>query len=408
MKTLLILAWRNLWRKKRRTFITVSSVMFAVILTIFLMSIVAGMKEQMVDSIVNYTTGHLQVQDVLYDEEPSIDYALYYGDELKDILSGYSDKIGFIVPRIRNFSLASRDYGTRGVIVTGIVPEKEDKMNNLSSRITEGRMFRNDDDFAVIGEGLAKQLDLSVGDTIVLFGGGFQGMIAAGQYTVGGIIRFSLPEQSNTVVYLPLTEAQYFFAAPNRVTNLIIMLDDITDVDILRDELSKELDEEWFAALTWEELMPDAIAAFDARDAQVKLMSMVLYIVVAFGIFGTVITMMHERMKEFGIVLSIGLQRHKLALICLLETLFMSFIGVIAGVLVGYPLIYRLYLFPIQLQGELAEVMTDMGIEPVFAFSASPEIFVRQAVTVFFVAMIIGLYPVYKVFRLDMVNASRK
>ena len=408
MKMLLILAWRNLWRKKRRTFISVSSVMFAAILAILLMSMINGMKDQFVESIVNNSTGYLQIQDVLYDEEPTLDHALEFGPEIEDLLDQFADQIDYIVPRIQGFCLASRDMGTRGVLVMGIDPEKETRMNNLGSRIIEGEMFSLDDEYAVIAEGVATQLELSLGDTIVLLGQGFQGMTAAGTFKVGGIVRFPLPEQNNTMVYLPLRQAQWFFAAPDRLTNLIIMTHDKNEVNTLAQQLQENLDEEWYAVLTWEELLPATVAAFDARDAQIKVMAWILYIVAGFGIFGTVITMMYERMREFGILLSIGLKRAQLAVICVIETIIMSLLGVIAGVIVGFPIVYNWYKNPIKLGDELGDVMIDLGIEPVMMFSIAPDIFFYQASTIFFIALVVGIYPVKKVFRLNMTQAARK
>ena len=401
------LAWRNLWRKKRRTFITVSSVMFATVLAILLMSLVSGAKNQMVDSLLRNSTGFMQIQDVLYDDEPSLDHALEFGEEVESALAAHVAEIHFIVPRIQGYCLASRETSSRGAIVTGIVPEKEDKMNNLSANITQGRMFEPEDDFAVVAEGLATQLGLGIGDTIVLLGQGFQGVTSAGQYRIGGIIRFLMPELNNAMVYLPLQEAQWFFAAPDRLTNLIIMVEDESTVPALAEKLQAGLDPEWFAVLTWEELMPDFLVAFEARDAQMKIFAWVLYIVVGFGIFGTIVTMVYERLREFGILLSIGLKRIQLATICLIETLMISFLGVTAGVVVGLPLIYSLYKRPIRLSGELADVMIDMGVEPAFSFALDPGIFFYQGMTVFLIAMFIGIYPVQKVFRMNMINASR-
>jgi len=407
MKILITLAWRNLWRKKRRTFITISSVMFATILAIFLMSMIAGMKDQMVDTIVRTSTGFLQIQDALYFDEPSMDHALELTGEVEQALEKHSGRISFTVPRIQGFSLASKELGARGALVTGILPEKEDKMNNLSSNLTEGSMFGTDDQFAVVAEGLAQQLDLAIGDTIVLLGQGFQGMTAAGKYPVGGIIRFFMPEENNVMVYLPLREAQWFFVAENRLTNLIVMTENESEADALAADLQNELDPEWYAVKTWDELMPDFLMAFEVRDAQVKIMAWVLYIVVGFGIFGTIVTMVYERLREFGILLSIGLKRTQLAIVCLMETIIISLLGVAAGIAGGFPLMFYFYLRPIQLKGELADVMIDMNFEPILAFSIAPGIFIYQAITIFFIAMVVGIYPIKKVFRLEMVSAAR-
>ncbi|TVQ06608.1 MAG: ABC transporter permease [Bacteroidetes bacterium] len=408
MYMLITLAWRNLWRKKKRTLISVSSVMFAAILAIILMSMINGMKDQFVESIVNNTTGYMQIQDVLYDEEPTIDHALEYTEEIENLLDKFSDQYNYTVPRIHGFGLASRDMGTRGVMIMGIDPEKENRMNNLSGRLVEGEMFELQDDFAVIAEGLAHQLELTLGDTIVLLGQGFQGMTAAGTFKVGGIVRFPLPEQNNAMVYLPLKEAQWFFAAPDRLTSLIIMTHTQEDAFELAAQMKQEIDTEWYAVYTWEELMPDKVAAFEARDAQIKVMAWILYIVAGFGIFGTVITMMHERLREFGILLSIGLKRAQLAFVCIIETVVMSLLGVIAGVALGFPIVYNWYRNPISLGDELGDVMIDLGIEPVMSFSIAPDIFIYQASTIFFIALVVGIYPVKKIFGLDITKAARK
>ncbi len=408
MKMLLTLAWRNLWRKKRRTFITTSSVMFAVVLAIGLMSMVNGMKQQMTRSIISNTTGHLQIQDVLYHDEPTMDHAMDYGEEVRGGIAKYEDLIAYTVPRIEGFCLASKEISSRGVYVMGVLPDKEDRMNDLSSRLTEGRMFTADDGFAVVAEGVATQLDLALGDTIVLLGQGFQGMTAAGKYKVGGILEFPLPEMNNTLVYLPLQTAQNFFAAPERLNRLILMLKDQSEADELVLKIQDELDQEWYTLKTWEELMPDKLAAFEARDAQVRVFAWVLYIVAGFGIFGTIITMMHERLREFGILLSIGMKRSQLAGVCLVETVFISIIGVITGVVAGFPIVYYLYRNPIPLADDLADTMIDFGLEPYMSFSIDTGIFVYQALTIFFIALVVGLYPVRKVFRLDMISAARK
>ncbi len=405
---LIKLAWRNLWRKKRRTLITASSVMFAVVLAIFLMSMVNGMKQQMVDSIISNTTGHLQIQDVLYHDEPTIDHAMEYSQEVKDAVAARGDAIQYTVPRIEGFCLASKEVSSRGVYLTGIIPEKENPMNDLSSRLVEGDMFTPDDEFVVIARGVATQLDLNLGDTIVMLGQGFQGMTAAGKYPVGGIVEFPLPDMNNTMVYLPLTEAQLFFAAPERLSSLILMLGNPGQADEMERLIQQDLDDEWYTTKTWEELMPDKVAAFEARDAQVRIFAWVLYIVAGFGIFGTIITMMHERLRELGILLSIGLKRSKLAIICMLETLFISIIGVLAGVAVGFPIVYWFYRNPIQLGEDAGEAMIDYGLEPYMSFSIAPDIFIYQAITIFIIALIVGLYPVKKVFRLDMISAARK
>ncbi len=407
MRILVSLAWRNLWRNKRRTLITVSSVVFAVILAIALVAMAVGLRNQLIETIVRNETGYLQVQDVMYYDEPSLDHVFEFGEEVKSALALFEDQIDFTVPRIRGFSLAAKDASTRGVIVTGIVPELEDRMNNLSSNMAEGSMFKDEDDSAVIAEGLATLLNISVGDNIALIGQGFYGMTAAGQYSVGGIIELSIPEQNNSMVYLPLKEAQRYFAAPERLTNLIIMTGHDVNHGELAEDLNENLDSEWFSVLTWDQLMPDMVGLLEMRETVNQIMAWVLYMVVGFGIFGTILTMMSERLKEFGILLSIGLKRSQLSLVCFMETIIISLMGVFLGIVAGYPIMFLLHRYPLEFTGEMAEYMVSFGMEPIIPFSIAPEIFINQAISIFIIAVLIGFYPVIKVFKMNIVSSVR-
>ncbi len=407
MKTFLILAWRNIWRNKRRTLITVSSVMFAVILAIIMLSIVNGFQERTLETVVRQDTGYLQIQDVLYHDEPSLDHSFEYGDEVRNALKPFENEIEFTVRRIQGFSLAAKDMVTKPALVMGIIPGQEDRMNNLSSFIVDGAMFTSEDNYAVVAKGLARMLNISIGDTLVLIGQGFQAMTAAGKYEVGGIVEFIIPERNNAMVYLPLNEAQWYFAAEHRLTNLIIMPRDVERVHDLAESMQTYLDDEWYRVLTWEELMPDIMGLLEMEEVFYKIMVWVLYIVIAFGIFGTILTMIYERKREFGILLSVGMKRYQLGFICFIETILICFIGVILGLCFGFPIVYYLHHNPIQFTGELADYMLNFGLEPLYPFSIAPDIFIYQAASIFAITMVVALYAVRKIFKLDILKAAR-
>lgn len=109
MKLMIILAWRNLWRNRKRSLITISSVLFAVLLAVLFDSMERGSYERMIDTMVKYSTGYIQMQDVLYEEEPSIDNTMLFNDEIIGLLEKHADRIDYYVPRIQNFALAATD-----------------------------------------------------------------------------------------------------------------------------------------------------------------------------------------------------------------------------------------------------------------------------------------------------------
>ena len=404
MGTFIKLAWRNIWRNKRRSFISIGAVLFAVLFAITADSFERGSYELMIRNMVKFSTGYIQIQDVLYDDEPSIDNSMLYDESLLEVLDGFGDRISYTVPRIQGFALAATDSKTRGVHVMGIDPGSEDRFNNLSENITEGSYLEENDNAVVLAGGLAEILGLGVGDTLVIIGQGFQGASAAGMYPVKGIVRLSIPEMNNNTVYVPLEAAQWFYAADDRISALIIMPENPRHTGRITSELNEQLDSEWYTALPWQHMLQDLLRMMQMDRAGSQLIIFILYIVIGFGLFGTILTMMLERLREFAMLMALGMKRFQLAIICLLESVFMSFTGVIAGILISFPFIYYFNRNPIPLGGELAGMMDDYGFEAVLPTSIEPSIFITQAVTIFIIALLIGSYPAYKAFKLDLTH----
>jgi putative ABC transport system permease protein len=407
MKTFITLAWRNIWRNKRRSIISIGSVLFAVLFAITADSFERGSYEMMIRNMVRFSTGYIQIQDVLYDDEPSIDNSLLYDEELLGVIEGFGDRISYTVPRIHGFALAATDSKTRGVQVMGIDPESEDRFNNLSDNLTEGSYLIDGEDAVILAEGLAGILGLGVGDTLIMIGQGFQGASAAGMYPVTGIVRLAVPEINNNAVYMPLSTAQWFYASDDRISALIVMPENPRRTSQITRQLNEELDSEWYVALPWQHMLQDLLRMMQLDRAGSQLIIFILYIVIGFGLFGTILTMMLERIREFAMLLSLGMKRLQLATICLLEAIFMSFIGVIAGIMITFPFVFYFNRNPIPLSGELAGMMDDYGFEAVLPTSIEPSIFITQAVTIFIIALLIGSYPAYKAFKLDLIHHSK-
>ncbi len=402
MKTLIVLAWRNIWRNKRRSIISIASVLFAVMFAIMADSFERGSYENMLKNLVNFSTGYIQIQDVLYDEEPSIDNILLYDEELTIALDKFKGDIDFTVPRLQGFALAAGTTKTRAAYILGIDPEKEKRLNELETRIIQGSFLTESDKEAVIGEGLAKVMNLSIGDTLILVGQGFQGVNAAGMFPIKGIVKLSIPEMNNNTVYMSIQAAQQFFGAEDRISFLMVMPNKPSETHAIAAKINEELDSEWYRAIRWDELLVDMLKMMEVDRAGSRMIIYILYVVIAFGLLGTILTMTLERLKEFKMLISIGMKRWQLAIVGLLESLFLSFIGVIIGMAITFPIALYFFLNPIELTGEMVQMMDDYGFEAVMPASIAPEIFISEALTIFIIALLIGIYPVVKVYRLKL------
>jgi ABC-type antimicrobial peptide transport system permease subunit len=159
--------------------------------------------------------------------------------------------------------------------------------------------------------------------------------------------------------------------------------------------------------MSWAELQPELVSMIEGDRAGGIIMKGILYMIITFGIFGTILMMISERSRELGVMIAIGMQRFRLGSILFLETLYMGVLGAVAGIAVSIPLAFYFYKNPIPLTGDAGQTMIDMGIEPYMYFSMQPEVFYTQALVVFFITLIIALFPIYKSFTLKLTKALR-
>lgn len=384
-----------------------SSIMFAVVFALFLESLERGAHNMMIDNMTRFHTGHIQVQDYRFEDEPSLDNAFYYDDSLSEHVTG-SQSVDFTIPRIETFMLAAGAEVTRGAFVMGIDVDREDKLNNLKERLTGGRFFEPGDGTAVVAEGLAGRLNLAVGDSLVLLGQGRFGMTASGLYEISGLLRHPTREMNNQLVYLSLPDAQWLLSADDHITALLVTPNRIRNTDAVADQFQSELRDQDLSVFTWREMIPELVEALEFDRAQSRLMMGILYVVIGFGIFGTILTMTLERVREFGILLSVGMQRIKLAFVVFIETFFITILGVLAGFVLGiFPILY-FYFNPIELGGDMEEVIAEWGMEPTMPTAIAPDIFLWQGIMVFMLTTIICFYPTIKILTLKILESSRQ
>jgi ABC-type lipoprotein release transport system permease subunit len=401
----LTLAWRNIWRNKRRSWIAIASIFFAVIIALFTRSMQLGGYRYMVKSAVSFYTGYVQVHSAGYWEEQSLDKSFIHSDYLK-MMAGEVDHVTTSTPRLESFALVSSGEHTAVAMVVGVEPETEDRMTNLRKKVTEGNYLKPGEAGILLAAGIADVLGVSAGDTVVLLGQGYHGVTAAGKYPVTGIVEFPAPDLNSIMSYLPIREAQFLYGANDRVTAVTFLIDGQEHLSGVVSGLRERLDEN-YEVMSWSDMLPELVQYIEMDNAQGIIMIWIIYMVIGFGILGTLLMMTMERTREFGMLISIGLKRMRLAFILTLESAILSLIAVVIGTVVGIPLLAYYRLNPIMLGGKAAEVMIAYGFEPILPFSMDPSIFWTQALTVLVIAIIAALYPIFRVFKLRPVEAVR-
>lgn len=400
------LAWRNIWRNKTRTAITMAAVFLAVILSTMMMSVKEGVYKIMIESMVGAYTGYGQVHSNGYWDEQTIDNVLQFSDTLKEQILNEPGISGY-APRIEGFALAASDNQTKGAMIVGVDPELEIQYTAMNERVTEGEYLEKGDKGVLIGNGLAEYLKLGVGDTIVAIGQGYHGATAAGKYSVKGIIRFGSPELSKQLIVLPMNQAQLFFGVEDQLSTIVLLFDDNDKAIEVSAGLKQHLSGS-YEVMNWKELIPDVISMIEADRVEGYIFMFILYMVISFGIFGTVLMMLSERMHEFGVLVAVGMKRTKLSVIVWIEVMIISILGAFFGMFGAFPICYFMYANPIDMSsGEMGEMYEDYGMEPILQASIDPSVFITQGTIVAIIASIIALYPLFSVMRINAIKAMR-
>jgi ABC-type lipoprotein release transport system permease subunit len=369
-------------------------------------SLKSGIFDNLVKNVVSFYTGYIQVHKKGYQDEQLLDNSFSASDGLENkILS--QQNISAITPRLESFALASSENTTKGCLVAGILPTTEDKITSLKNKLVHGDYLLPNENATLLSQGLAQRLKLKVGDTIVLLGQGYHGSTAAGKYPIKGILKFGSPQLNDKILFMPLKTAQDFFSADNMLTSYILSVKNINDLEQHAVNINAVLGND-YEVMTWGELMPDIKQHIRSDSNNMRIVQWILYLLICFGIFSTLLMMMAERKYEMGMLVAIGMKKMKLMFLFLTESIITVLAGCVTGLVVSIPLIFYLNRNPIRIGGETAKAYERFGFEAVFPTSTDASNFIYQGIIVLIIGLVLSLYSLYKVIRLKPVVAMKK
>ena len=398
-------AWRNLWRNKRRTFITAASIFFGVIFAAVMSSMQEGTYSSNIENIVRFYTGYAQLQHPDYWDEKTMEHHIAPSDSLIQEIKSDA-RITHVTPRLESFALASHKDATKVATVVGMAPQKEKDVTNILNNISKGNYLEKGDKGVLVGKLLAKNLGLGVGDTITLTGQGYRYATAAGLFPIRGLIDFPSPELNKRFIYMSLQECQHFYTAPGLLTSLVLMINDNEKLEAISRDIDQKVGKD-YTVMTWKDMQPALDQQIQSDRASGVIFKAILYMIIFFGILGTIMMMIAERKRELGVMMAVGMKRFRLAAVILAETLFIGLLGVVAGIAGSIPVNLYFYHNPIPLTGEAAEAMAQYGWEPYMFFSLAPEVFWKQAITIFVLVLVVSVYPLVTIYRMKEIDALR-
>jgi len=221
------------------------------------------------------------------------------------------------------------------------------------------------------------------------------------------LVHFGSPELNEGLVYMPLTLSQELLSADQLLTSVALNINDPLQLSPTQKQIASITGNE-FEVMNWEEMMPEISNHIKADGASLSIFTGFLYLIIGFGIFGTILMMTIERKQEFGMLIAIGMKKIKIANMLIQETILISILGVLAGILISLPAVIYFNIKPIRLGGKMDEIYQQFCFEPLFPTSIDVHIFLNESVNVLILAAVLGLYPLWYVRSLNPIEAMKR
>jgi ABC-type lipoprotein release transport system permease subunit len=396
MNLYLRLAWRNLWRHRRRTLIIIAAMGLGLALMMFYDGIVAGFDQAIYGNAIKVLGGNIQVHALGYraaaDQTPL--YPLPDDVQIAERARAHP-RVQAALRRLVTAGMATSREGAFAVSILGVEPQMEATINLAFQNIIAGRgLQESDQDAVLVGKGLAEVMGVKAGDRIILVGRAPHDQLRRRTMTVVGVYSLGLPEVEKRTVYLPLSEAQTLYDLPSQVTEVVIFLKQLGEEERVIADLAPsfpnvEID-------TWHTFFPELENALGTKTAVMNVFSVVILLIAAIGVLNLLLMAVYERQREIGILASLGFRSRQISLLFILEGCLYGLLGV--GVGVGLGLLFNGILRRVGLDysafANITEYMALVGgrIYP----SWGVDKLVPRALTVAVIATLASFYPAYE------------
>ena len=401
------LAWRNLWRHRRRTWLTTGAMVFSNVLLVFMISVQFGMYGIMIDNALQTLTGQMQIQAPGYKDDQKIRQVVADIAPLAQSLR-VEFPSAMIAARGSAFALVSSAERSYGIGLLGVEPLFEPKVSTIPGLVRQGRYLgRTDAEEIVIGAALARNLHAAVGDELTLLGNGRDGSFAAAVVEIVGIFDSGVPDLDRAIAEVPIAFFQDAFYMEGAGHQIVINAPTLDDVPIVKAEVEASLPgESNLVVHDWDALQPGLRQAIKADMSSAFFMYGILVILVAFSVLNTQLMSVLERTREFGIVMALGLKPARLGRLVLLETAIMGAIGLFVGAMLGWALTAYFGINGFSIPG-MEEMSAKFNLPARFYPQPTVLTLFAGPAVVYLFTILAALYPALRLHRLQPVEAMR-
>lgn len=404
MNIIVKIAWRNIWRNPRRSWVLITSIIVGVFGYLGTIGFSRGFITQMIESTINLNGGHIVIAPKGYSDNPQIRLFI---DEPERIARTLDELSGLqYAPAVAIQGMINSSETAARVVINGVVPHQESQITVISRAITQGRYLLDTDsqNEIVIGEALAGKLNVEIGEKIVLLATDLQNNISSGAYRVVGLFRTTSPDFDKGIVFLQINQARKLIGYSKQVTAFSVRLKPGSDLEATLAQLKWKLRSEDLEVLSWKDRNPLLVLSRQAYDNSVVLIVGILFTAIAFSIANSFLMVIYERIQEFGIMMANGVLPRKIRSMLYFEAFFITCIGTALGLLVSAAILGYLGHAGLDLAA-FAQGLGKLGVGSLVYPDVDLSDIVIGLIVINVVVLLSVIYPSIKASRFDVAEA---
>ena len=399
---LLKLAWRNIWRNRRRSLIVLTSVMVGLVAIIISDGLSNGMIGQMLFNQINLNISHIQIHKKGFNNNKVVKNYIPDYKKVEQVLKN-DPSIKAYSKRVFVTGILSSANNSSGVMIYGIDPSEEANVSIVKNSIIEGSYLTNNKRDIIIGKKLAEKLEVEVGDKVVAMANTLKGDIESEVFRIVGIFRTASSEFDKTAIYIPAATEQSMLNIGNKYYEYAVITKDYGNVDKVQKYLEAKLGSS-YEVLSYKDLLPMLIYQIELYKETMWILNVIIGLALIFGIVNSMLMSVFERIREFGVLMSIGMKNSRIYSMIVTEALIIGIVGTIAGLIIGLLLEIPLAHTGIDLSF-FSTGLEAFGIGTVIYPVLSIGNIIMSSLFMPFVAVLGALYPAYKAIKLEPIYA---
>ncbi len=399
------IAWRNLWRNKRRTLIVLTSVIVGVIIILLNDGLGIGFIKQMLEIQINTSVAHIQIHNKSFLDDRVLSNSIKNPNYVDSILQK-TDFVKHYSKRLINFGMLSSAANSSGIVLYGIEPEKEKQLTIIHSSIIKGTYLSGKPNEIIIGKKLAERLEVELGDKLVAISSNIDGKPSSELFRIVGIFKTSDTEFDKMTVFVDYNNLENMLSTQGLASEFAILSDNPENAPLNKAELIKLLNIPNLEVKTYIDLLPLIMSYIDSYQSMMFVFYLIFGIAVLFGIINSMLMAVFERIREIGVLMSIGMKNSKIFFMIVYESLCIGVLGTMIGTIIGSVLLLYLQKNGIDLSF-VSDTLNQYGMNAVIYPELSFQVIFSSILVMPITAVVAAIYPAIKAIKLQPTDAMR-